>query len=199
MSWTSDKTGRPEEDGGHQRINISLDSYTREVLISVENKSNFVEHSICVFTNEKTIHLEEPQESSNDSHCFKDAAIFELLPYFASNSIQQVNASFNFLSNEGGVEFRLVINDNKGAILVEKSSSMEYSHSLFYNSGDLGFKQFEAILRDKDKYIFRFQFRAVEPSCTAYAKNINIFVDLIENPLIDFYLWNDKEINVKKF
>ena len=197
MSWTSEYTGRPEEDGGHQRINISADYYTRQVLDNVENKSDLVEHSISVFTKQKCLHFEEVEESSNDSQCFKDGAIFELRPYFGNNSkIEEINASFNFLCAEGGaVEFRIVINDIKGVTLAEKSSSKEYSFSHSYNLGELGLKRFEAMLRGKDKYIFRFQFRPHEQFVAAHVKNINLFVDLTESPFIAVYLEKNKEEN----
>jgi len=39
MSWMSKKTGRPKEDGGHQRINISVDEFTLDALQEADNKS----------------------------------------------------------------------------------------------------------------------------------------------------------------
>jgi hypothetical protein len=184
MSWTSNETGRPQEDGGHQRINISADYYTRQVLNGVENKSNFVEHSIRVFTDHKCVHFVEPAESFNNSRLFKDGAVFEFTSSFDNNAIEQVNVSFNFLGAEGDVEFRVVANGNRGSRLVEKSSSGEYSLSHLYSAGELGLKRFEVMLRGKDKYIFRFQFRPLDAFGRGYVKNINMFIDLIESPFI---------------
>lgn len=43
MSWTSDKTGRPKEEGGHLRINFSAEKFVAEALKKVDNKSKFLE------------------------------------------------------------------------------------------------------------------------------------------------------------
>ena len=194
MSWISEDTGRPEEDGGHQRINISVDYYTRQVLNNVENKSTFIEHSISVFTKQKCVHFEELEESKNKSQDFIDGAIFELNPYFGNNNIvEKINTSFNFLGSEGGVEFRIVINNYEGAALVEKSPLKEYSLSHSYNLGELGLKRFAAMLRGKDKYIFRFQFRPIFVDNEVYVKNINIFVDFVETPFISVYSEKNSE------
>ena len=195
MSWISNETGRPKEDGGHQRIDISADYYTRQTLDHVGNKSNFVEHSIRVFTESKCIHFEKLEETVNTSRFFRDAVIFEVAPFFTHNIVEQVNVSFSFLSNDGGIDFRVAINDNKGKILVEKSPSREYCLSHQYNLGQLGLKRFEAMLRGKDKYIFRFQHRPITSFGEAYVKNINVFIDLIESPFVSFSLEekNEKE------
>lgn len=42
----SKKTGRPKEEGGHQRIAISVNNFTYSALEKVENKSKFIEQSI---------------------------------------------------------------------------------------------------------------------------------------------------------
>lgn len=43
MSWMSDKTGKPKEEGGHKRINISVNEFIVEGLKKVGNKSQFLE------------------------------------------------------------------------------------------------------------------------------------------------------------
>lgn len=199
MSWLSDNTGRPEEDGGHQRIDISADYYTRQVLDFVDNKSNFVEQCIRDFTQPKCIRFEEPEETCNDSRVFKDGAVFEYNPVFHNNAIKQVNVSFNYLSAEGSVEFRLSVNNNKGLRLVEKSFSKEYSFSHLYDKGELGFKQFEALLRGKDRYVFRFQFRTLSSFGRVSVKNVLMFMEVVDSPVIDNHLDknNLKETNAK--
>ena len=188
LSWLSDNTGRPEEDGGHQRINISADCYTRQVLDCVDNKSNFVEHCIRHFTQPKSIKFEEPKESFNDSRVFKNGAVFEFSPVFDNNAIKQVNISFNYLGAEGGIEFRLSVNDSKGLRLVEKSPSKEYSFSHFYDKGEMGLKQYEAMLRGKDRYVFRFQFRPLNSFGRVSVKNVRMFIEVIDSPVIYNYL-----------
>ena len=184
MSWLSKETGRPKEDGGHQRINISTDYSTRQVLDHVKNKSQFIEHSIQYFTNVKCVHLEEKHETCNESKFFKDAAIFEVTPYFVNNTVQQVNTSFNFLSKKGEIAFRVIINGTKGETIIERTSSGNYSLSHNYNLRELGFRKIEAMLRNNDEYIIKFQFRSTIKHLKTWVKNINIFVDFIEKPII---------------
>ena len=43
MSWMSEKTGRPKEQDGHKRINISVDKFVAQGLEKVGNKSQFLE------------------------------------------------------------------------------------------------------------------------------------------------------------
>ena len=197
MSWLNNETGRPEEDGGHQRIDISADYHTREVLDSTENKSKFVEECIREFVSQKCVKFEEPTESSNDSRAFKDGAVFEFEPVFTNNTIKQVNISFSHLSAGGDIEFRLCVNESKGLRLVEKSFSNEYSFSHLYENGELGLKQFEAMLRGKDRYVFRFQFRSLKSFGRVNVKNIRMFIEIIDSPVIDDHLNknNPKERN----
>ena len=185
MSWLGDNPGRPEEDGGHQRINISADYFTRQVLDFVDNKSNFVEFCIRNFTQPKCIKFEELKESSNDSEVFKNGAVFEYNPFFDNNAVKQINISFDYLNPESGIEFRLSVNDSKGLRLVEKSGLKEYSFSHLYEKGELGFAQFEAMLRGKDRYVFRFQFRPFNSLGKANVKNILMFIEAIDSPIID--------------
>jgi len=50
MSWMSEKTGRPKEEEGHKRINISLNKFTREALKKIKkdggNISKFIEKEL---------------------------------------------------------------------------------------------------------------------------------------------------------
>ena len=55
MSWMSKKTGRPKEEGGHKRVNISLSRETLKVLNQIKteygdlNFSQFVEFLIKLY------------------------------------------------------------------------------------------------------------------------------------------------------
>ena len=50
MSWMSKKTGRRKEEGGHERINISVDKFTKEALQKIQkgdgNVSKFIEKQL---------------------------------------------------------------------------------------------------------------------------------------------------------
>jgi len=50
MSWMSKKTGRPKEEGGHKRINISVDNFTEKALTKIRdgdgNISKFIEKQL---------------------------------------------------------------------------------------------------------------------------------------------------------
>lgn len=49
MSWMSEKTGRPKEEDGHKRINISIDKFTDEALDKIRkggNVSKFIENEL---------------------------------------------------------------------------------------------------------------------------------------------------------
>lgn len=43
MSWLNDKTGRPKEQGGHKRINVTVEKFVSDALQKVPNKSQFLE------------------------------------------------------------------------------------------------------------------------------------------------------------
>jgi hypothetical protein len=75
--------------------------------------------------------------------------------------------------------------------LVEKSPSKEYSFSHLYDKGELGLKQFEATLRGKDRYVFRFQFRPLNSFGRVNVKNIRMFIEVIDSPVIDGNLSNN--------
>lgn len=38
MSWLSKRTGRPKEQGGHKRVNVSISKQTLEVLEQIKRK-----------------------------------------------------------------------------------------------------------------------------------------------------------------
>ena len=55
MSWLSKKTGRPKQEGGHKRVNVSISKQTLEVLDQIKRKygdvnfSQFVEELIKLY------------------------------------------------------------------------------------------------------------------------------------------------------
>ena len=186
MSWISDKTGRPQEEGGHQRIDISADYKTRQVLDTVENRSIFVEYCIDSLMQPKWLGFLETKESINkDSSSFKDGAVFVVKPFFDKNQIKRINLFFNFWSQASDLEFRVSVNGNEGLKLIEHPSGKGFTYSHCYNEADMGFKAFEATLRDKDRYIFTFKFRPLNNLENCYVHNIRMFIEVCEGPILN--------------
>jgi hypothetical protein len=48
MSWMNKKTGRPQEEEGHERINVSLNKFSRQWLKKVRKRkrSDFLDRAI---------------------------------------------------------------------------------------------------------------------------------------------------------
>jgi hypothetical protein len=46
LSYLSDKTGRPKEEGGHRSRNISIDKFIDNALTKVPNRSRFIEKAV---------------------------------------------------------------------------------------------------------------------------------------------------------
>jgi hypothetical protein len=190
MSWLNDDTGRPKEDGGHKRINISADEYTRQVLDIVENKSVFIESCVRESKQVKVLSYYESKESTNHSQFFKDVAQFEYTPKFSNFRIEEMILFFSYQGEEG-IEFRTCVNNIMGQTLTELPST-QYTGSHVYNCGQLGFKPFEAMVRNNDKFIFRFQFRPLNAS-NADVKMIHLYLHIIDSPLTDPYLQKPRE------
>jgi hypothetical protein len=143
MSWLSDETGRPPEEGGHARIDISANVYTREVLDNVDNKSNFVEYCIETYTQPKWIAYNNPEVTlSAYGHKFTDGAVFEFNPRFSpGNAVLRVYCFFDYCCQDSGnyVQFRVTVNGKKGLELVEHSGGRGFTCSHVYTGGDFGF------------------------------------------------------------
>lgn len=185
MSWTNPNTGRPKEEGGHQRINISLDDYTRQVLDNVPNKSVFIEQTVCEYTQLKVEHFNQYKGVSNETSSFKNAAVFVYKPTFNNCEIKQVNVIINYFASDGNAEFRLVINNQKCPSLAQKNLPGHYTLSHSCHMGEMGFTQFESFLRGKDKFIFKIQFRSLKLHSSVIVKRVKMFIELIDSPLIE--------------
>jgi len=63
MSWMSKKTGKPKQEGGHKRINISINKFTNEALQKIRkdngNISKFIEKQL-----KPTLEKLDPGEAS---------------------------------------------------------------------------------------------------------------------------------------
>ena len=185
MSYLSDETGRPKEEGGHKRINVSFDLYTRDVLDSVENRSKLIEYCVSAFVQPKWMVYHESKVTINcDSSKFIEGAVFEVNPYFnPGNAVLGVNCYFDFSCENGGAAFRVSVNGKKGLRLVEHSSGSGYSCSRVYDGENLGFEDMRTTFCNQDKYVFKFEFKPLKPECAVSVKDIHFAVHVLENPL----------------
>ena len=187
MSYLSDDTGRPLEEGGHKRINISLDLNTRKVLDSVENRSKLIEYCVRVFVQPKWVHYIEPEETVyGGSGGFLEGASFEFVPHLnPGNAVLGVNCYFDRFCESDGVAFRVSVNGKRGLTLVEHSSSFGYDCSQVYSEEELGFYNMEKTFHDQTLYVFKFEFKPLTPLGTVRVKDIHFSVCVIENPLLN--------------
>lgn len=185
MSWQSDKTGRPKEEGGHQRLNISVDVYTRQVLDNVPNNSVFFEQTVCDYTRLKVKQFNQCQEVSNTTRQFKNSVSFTYEPTFNNCEIKQVNLVITYNSSDGNAEFRLVINNQKCPVLVQKNLPGQYTFFHSYDKGEMGFKPFESVLRGKDMFIFKIQFRPLTVYSSVIVSQVKMFLEIVDAPLIE--------------
>ena len=187
MSWLSDNTGRPKEEGGHKRVNISLDLNTRKVLNRAKNRSKLVEYCVNVFVQPKWKHYIEPKETiCHGSEKFREGASFEFVPHFNPGSaVLGMNCYFDRLLDKSGMAFRVSINGRKGMTLVEHPSGYGYSCSQVYSADELGFFNMEKTFRDQKNYVFKFEFKSLTSNGWARVKDVHFSVFVIENPLLN--------------
>jgi hypothetical protein len=189
MSYLSDKTGRPKEEGGHKRINVSLNLCTRDVLDSdsVENKSNLIEYCVDEFINPKWVAHHEPNVTINyDPSMFVEGAAFGFIPSFNPvNAVLNMMCCFNFDCEEGGVAFRVTVNGEQGLNLVENPSKKNgYTCSCGYDGKQLGFEDPWKRFYNQDRYVFTFEFKPLKQAVMVCVKDVYLFVQLVENPLL---------------
>jgi hypothetical protein len=187
MSWMSDYTGRPKEEGGHKRINISADLPTRSVLDMVENRSKFIEYCIKIFIKPKWVIYHEPKQTVNANYRrLAEGASFEFAPYFnPSNAVLRANCYFDHFCENGGMAFRVTVNGKRGLRLVEHSSGRGYSCSCVYDEKGLGFENMWKTFYNQDSYALRFEFKPLKPAGTVSVKDIHFAVQVVESPLLN--------------
>ena len=187
MSWLSNKTGRPQEEGGHYRLNISVDSHTRDLILSTDNHSNFIEHSIAEAVKPKLEDSDrEKIEICSSSRRFVTAATFELSPQLSSgNAILEANCLFDYFSEKGPFACRVTVNGKKGLTL-KRERNNSYTCS-YISNGEMGFNNMPALFHNSNSYIFCFQTRSVG-SVPIYVKNVRFIVKFIEHPKLEN--WN---------
>jgi hypothetical protein len=187
MSWLSDDTGRPKEEGGHERINISVDLPTRMLLDRVPNRSRMIEYCVKSFVKPRWKHYIEPEETiCYGSEEFEEGASFEFRPYLnPGNAVLGMNCYFDRFLDEDGMAFRVSVNGLEGKTLFVHPSGLDYSTSQVYSEEELGFFNMEKTFHDQKCYVFKFEFMSLASSGWAKVKDIHFLVWVIENPLLN--------------
>jgi hypothetical protein len=187
MSWLNDNTGRPKEEGGHERINISVDLPTRMLLDRVSNRSKMIECCVKVFFQPKWKHYIELEETiCTGSEKFEEGASFEFRPYLnPGNAVLGMNCYFDRFLDDDGMAFRVSVNGMEGKTLLAHPSGIDYSTSQVYSEKELGFFNMEKTFRDEKHYVFKFKFKPLGSSGWAKVKDIHFLVCVIENPLLN--------------
>ena len=182
MSWMSKKTGRPKEQGGHRRINISVDKPTRVVLQRTENKSRFIEYAIHAWGHSTRKRFFEPKETLNgDKYTFKDAAIFIWTPDNSTdNAILSVSCYFQYRCTCEGFRFRMVINEEASSSVAAGSMSHNYTWSRVFTDRDFGLQREIKTFPNQSSYKIIFQFEPQSSSCIVCVKDINIFLEVVD-------------------
>ena len=182
MSWMSRKTGRPKEQDGHKRRNISVDSYTDSVLQKVDNKSKFIEYSISACMQSRRIRFHNPDITvNNDQNTFMTAAAFVWTPNNSENNvILSISCYFGYRCAGKGFRFRVAINE-KTMSAVEELTSIHWTVSNVFTNHD--FVEGMRVFPNQSSYTLEFQFKPEGPFDTAYVKDINIYLDVVDGML----------------
>ena len=177
----SKKTGRPKEQGGHHRINISIDKPSRDVLQKTKNKSRFIEQSISTCTHWKRIRFHEPTETTNSNQYeFKNAMTFDWTPDDTSNNaILSIICYFQYRSTCEEFRFKLLINEETSCSFIGGSNSPNYTWSQVFKIREFGLDGIKTS-PNQDIYNITFQFKPQYSSCTASVKDINIFLEVVD-------------------
>lgn len=173
------KVGRRKEEGGHRRIDVSVNKLTDAILQIPENRSKYVEYCVNTATFSRRIRFQEPKMTlSDESATFKTAAVFEWTPLNSSdNAITSIACYFMYRCEGRGFKFRLVVNGNYTSV-IEVSSSDAWALSYVYR--DIDFADRIRVFPNQSSYTIEFQFAFQGSSGISYVKDINIVLDVID-------------------
>jgi len=182
MSWLSNKTGRPKEQGGHRRINISVDEPTFDVLERSGNRSKYIEYCVNACTYSKRIRFHESKATvNNNSVEFKTAARFVWAPNdTTNNAILSTRCYFQYRCTGKGFKFRMVINEEVSSWVIVASTSINYIWSHVYKDNDFGFNEEVKTFPNQRNYTIKFQFEPLSSSGTVCVKDINVLLEVLD-------------------
>lgn len=175
----SDRTGRPKEEGGHHRIDMSVDGRTLRILDVLSNRSKYVEHCVEAYTVTYWIGFQKLGKTFNDNHgTFKTAATFYWVPQdCANNTIVAVYCTFEQQRVGRGFRFKLKVND------AETSSSWIQGSSVWPISQvytDWSFTQGLEIVPNQNLYVIEIQFEPEGASDCVYIGNVCMFLEVLD-------------------
>jgi len=178
MSWTSKKTGRPKEQGGHHRINISVDESTANILSVTDNRSQYIEYCVGACTETKWIAYSESGETINaDFTTFEPATTFVWVPeYESQNGIIQTSCTFEYKCS-GGLVARMKLNDCDSSI-IELKGTENWCWSEVYTEKDFGYER--ADVTNHDIYVIQFQIEPYGKSGQAHVRNVTLFIKVVD-------------------
>lgn len=179
MSWMSDRTGRPKEEGGHRRINISVDEGTFGALCSSDNRSQYIEYCINSSVFSKRVRLcETHTTASDDCQVFTTALCLDWVPRDSqNNAILSACCYFRYKCTGKGFRFRIGVNE-RFSLSIAVSASGDWDSSCVYSS--FRFEKDEGILPNQESYSIRFEFRPADDSSFASVMDINVILDVVD-------------------
>jgi hypothetical protein len=179
MSWMSRKTGRPKEQGGHQRVNISIDECIFRILEVPENRSQYVEYCVNACTETKWTAFHESSVTVNDNcGTFETAAISVWIPdNSVNNGIVSALCTFEYQCTGKGLRFRMRINGTvTSSIEVQGNTTWSFSQVYTESCFDGGME----IQPNQDIYIIEFQFEPYGCSDRASVRDISMFSEVVD-------------------
>jgi len=179
MSWMSKKTGRPKEQGGHHRINISVNEFTYNVLSVADNRSKYIEYCVNECTESKLIAFNEQSETVNDDFtAFKTASSSIWIPNDnAQNAIVTALCNFKYKCSGKSFMIRMKLNGNASST-IEVEGKQDWNWSQVYTLKDLNFGN--DVKKNQEGYIIEFQIEPFGESDQAHVKNFTLFLEVVD-------------------
>lgn len=191
MSWLSKKTGRPKEQGGHHRIDITVNESTYNILSIPDNRSRYIESCVNTCTETKWTAFHEPSETVNDYFTtFKTASTSIWIP---DNSVHNgiISTLVTFQHKCSGKSFmvRMKLNGNVTSSIEVKGNETWCGSQVYIQKDFTGENE---LRKNQDSYIFEFQFEPYGLSDRVYVRDISMFLEVVDGlrfhgtlPLLD--------------
>ena len=179
MSWQNPKTGRPKEQGGHRRIDISVDDPTYHILSITNNKSKYVEYCVKKCTETKWIAFHESNVAVGDDYSmFKTAAINVWIPDDpVHNGIVSAICTFEHQCICKTFKFRMQINKDVTSSTELLGAETWSLSEVFVESS---FDDEIQVQPNQESYIIEFQIEPFGISDRVYVRNITMFLEVVD-------------------
>ena len=179
MSWYGRKPGRRKEDGGHFRIDISVNGRISRILGVSENKSKYIRHCIEKGTQIQWVAFQEHATVVNDDYrTFKTATTFVWIPHDTKhNTIVSTYCAFKYQCIGKGFRFRLRINGDETSEMQVQGSSV-WSFSQVYT--DWSFADRVKVVPNQNYYTVEFQFEPEGASDRVRVQDVLMFFEVVD-------------------